>query len=58
VGERVRDALIERHPALRQFAAGAKPEDPADDGEEVTAAVAAWVTETTRVAAMATPRAR
>ena len=50
VGERVRDALIGRHPSLRQFAAGAKPEDPAADGEEVTAAVAAWVTETVREA--------
>ena len=50
VGERVRDALITRHPSLKQFAAGAKPEDPADDGDEVTAAVAAWVTETVREA--------
>jgi len=50
VGERVRDALIARHPSLRQFAAGAKPEDPADDGDEVTAAVAAWVTDTVREA--------
>jgi hypothetical protein len=50
VGERVRDALIPRHPALRQFAAGAKPEDPAEDGESVTVAVAAWVTDTIREA--------
>jgi hypothetical protein len=50
IGERVRDALLPRHPSLRQFAAGAKAEDPADDGEEVTAAVAAWVTETIREA--------
>lgn len=50
VGERVRDVLIPHHPSLRQFAAGSKPEDPADDGEEVTAAVAAWVTETIREA--------
>ena len=50
VGERVRDALVERHPALRRFAAGAKPEDPAEDQEEVTAAVAAWVTDTIREA--------
>jgi hypothetical protein len=48
VGERVRDALLDRHPSLRRFAAGTKPEDPADDGDEVTAAVAAWVTETIR----------
>jgi len=50
VGERVRDALIGRHPALRRFAAGAKTEDPSDSAEEVTAAVAAWVTETIREA--------
>jgi hypothetical protein len=46
VGERVRHALIERHPALRRFAGGTKPEDPADDAEDVTAAIAAWVTDT------------
>jgi len=50
VGERLRDALVERHPTLRRFAAGAKPEDPAEDQEEVTAAVAAWVTDTIREA--------
>ena len=50
VGERVRDALVQRHPSLRRFAAGAKPEDPSDEGAEVTAAVAAWVTETIREA--------
>jgi len=48
VGERVRDALIDRHPSLRRFAAGSKSEDPADDADEVTGAVAAWVTETIR----------
>ena len=50
VGERVRDALLPRHPTLRRFAAGAKPEDPSEEGEEVTAAMAAWVTETIREA--------
>ena len=50
VGERVRQALVERHPALEQFANGVKPEDPADDKDEVTAAVAAWVTATVREA--------
>lgn len=50
VGERVRDALIGRHPALRRFAAGAKTEDPSDSAEDVTAAVAAWVTDTIREA--------
>ena len=50
VGERVRDALVERHPALRRFAHGAKSEDPAQDQDEVTAAVAAWVTDTIREA--------
>ena len=50
VGERVRDALLPQHPTLRCFAAGAKPEDPSEDGEQVTAAVAAWVTETIREA--------
>lgn len=50
VGERVRDALTARHPALRHFAAGNKPEDPTDDEEQVSAAVAAWVTETIREA--------
>ena len=41
---------VERHPALARFANGAKPEDPADDQEDVTAAVAAWVTDTVREA--------
>jgi hypothetical protein len=50
VGERVRDALIGRHPALRRFAAGAKTEDPSDSADDVTAAVAAWVTDTIREA--------
>jgi hypothetical protein len=50
VGERVRDALVERHPALTRFANGMKPEDPPDDQDDVTAAVAAWVTDTVREA--------
>jgi hypothetical protein len=50
VGERVRDALFPRHPSLRHFAGGAKPEDPSEDGDEVTAAIAAWVSETIREA--------
>ena len=50
VGERVRDSLVGRHPTLRRFVGGAKPEDPAEDQEEVTAAVAAWVTDTIREA--------
>jgi hypothetical protein len=50
VGERVRDSLAERHPTLRWFAGGAKPEDPVEDQEDVTAAVAAWVTATIREA--------
>ena len=50
VGERVRDALLPHHPALRRFAGGAKPEDPSEDGDEVTAAIAAWVTDTIREA--------
>jgi hypothetical protein len=50
VGERVRDALVERHPALRRFANGTKAEDPAEDQDDVTAAVAAWVTDTIREA--------
>jgi len=50
VGERVRDALVGRYPTLRRFAAGTKPEDPSEEGREVTAAVAAWVTETIREA--------
>jgi len=51
VGERVRDALLDRHPPLRAFVTGgAKPEDPAEPQDAVTAAVAAWVTETVREA--------
>ena len=50
VGERVRDALVERHPPLRKFAGGAKADDPAEDQEHVTAAMAAWVTDTIREA--------
>jgi len=50
VGERVRDALLPRFPALSRFASGAKSEDPSEDGQEVTAGVAAWVTDTTREA--------
>lgn len=50
VGERVRDSLVASHPSLRRFAAGIKPEDPADDGDEVTAALAAWVAGTIREA--------
>jgi hypothetical protein len=50
VGERVRDALLPHHPALRRFAGGAKSEDPSEDGDAVTAAVAAWVTDTIREA--------
>lgn len=48
VGERVRDALADRHPALRRFVGGAKSDDPSEDQDDVTAAVAAWVTETIR----------
>jgi hypothetical protein len=50
VGERVRDALAPRHPSLKRFTGGAKAEDPAEDQEDVTAAVAEWVTETVREA--------
>jgi len=50
VGERVRDALLPRYPALRRFAAGEKPEDPSEDTKSVTEGVAAWVTDTTREA--------
>jgi hypothetical protein len=50
VGERVRDALVATHPALKKFDSSAKPEDPAEDQDEVTAAVAAWVTDTVREA--------
>ena len=50
VGERVRDALLARHPTLRRFAAGAKPEDPSEEVDEVTKAIAAWVSETIREA--------
>jgi hypothetical protein len=50
VGERVRDALLPQYPALSRFAAGSKPEDPSDDAQEVTAGVAAWVTDTAREA--------
>ena len=50
MGERVRDALVERHPSLRTFTSGGKPEDPAEDHAVVTAAVAAWVTDTIREA--------
>lgn len=50
VGENVRDSLMQRHPVLRRFAGGGKPEDPAEDQDEVTAAVGAWVTETIREA--------
>ena len=50
VGERVRDALVAAAPVAQSVRGGAKPEDPAEDGEEVTAAVAAWVTETIREA--------
>lgn len=50
VGERVRDSLVAQHPALRAFATGAKPEDPAEDKNEVTEAVAAWVSGTVREA--------
>ena len=48
VGERVRDSLVDRHPSLRRFIGGSKPEDPSEDQDEVTAAVAAWVAETIR----------
>lgn len=48
VGERVRDSLTERHSALRKFVLGAKLEDPSEDQDAVTAAVAAWVTEVIR----------
>lgn len=50
VGERVRDALLGRYPALSRFAAGSRSEDPSEDGHEVTAGVAAWVTDTAREA--------
>jgi hypothetical protein len=50
VGERVRDALVARHPSLRKFDSATKLEDPAEDGEEVTAGIAAWVTDTIREA--------
>ena len=50
VGERVRDALLGRYPALSRFAAGSRGEDPSEDGQEVTAGVAAWVTDTAREA--------
>jgi hypothetical protein len=50
VAERVRDTLVERHPALRRFASGVKSEDPSDDKDDVTAAVAAWVAGTVREA--------
>jgi hypothetical protein len=48
VGERVRDGLTGRYPALRKFTPGAKPEDPSEDQDTVTAAVAAWVTDVIR----------
>jgi hypothetical protein len=48
VGEQVRDSLVERHPALRKFVLGAKPEDPSEDQDAVTAAIAAWVTDVIR----------
>ena len=50
VGEHARDALVARHASLKRFASGVKPEDPAEDQEDVTAGVAAWVTETIREA--------
>jgi len=50
VGERVRDALLGRYPALSRFAGGTRSEDPSEDGHEVTAGVAAWVTDTAREA--------
>ena len=48
VGERVRDGLVAAHPPLRRFGSGAKSEDPSEDADAVTAAVAAWVAETIR----------
>jgi hypothetical protein len=50
VGERVRDSLLARHPSLRRFDGASKPEDPAEDQDAVTAAIAAWVTDTIREA--------
>jgi hypothetical protein len=50
VGERVRDALLERHPALCAFARGPKVQDPADEQAVVTTAIAAWMTEVVREA--------
>ena len=50
VGEHVRDSLLARHPSLRRFDGASKPEDPAEDQDAVTAAIAAWVTETIREA--------
>jgi hypothetical protein len=51
VGERVREALLPEHPSLRHFTSGGqKQPDPAEDQDEVTAAVAAWVGATIREA--------
>lgn len=51
VGERVRASLLERHPTLRWFAGGsARQDDPAEDEGAVTAAIAAWTTDTLREA--------
>ncbi len=51
VGERVRSALVERHPSLHAFAGGqGKQDDPAEEQDEVTAAIAAWTTDTLREA--------
>lgn len=51
IGERARETLVERHPSLRSFADGGSPvNDPAEEEDEVTSAVAAWVTETVREA--------
>ena len=51
VGERVRASLLDQHPALHAFAGGAtRPDDPAAEQDEVTAAVAAWTVETLREA--------
>jgi len=51
VGERVRTSLLDQHPSLHAFAGGAtRPDDPAAEQDEVTAAVAAWTVETLREA--------
>ena len=51
VGERVRHALLAEHPVLTHFETGdGSRADPPSEREVVTAAVAAWLTETLREA--------